>query len=186
MPGATITAHLAPAAGLAATPRHRQNHQRDDGDASQRPHFHATMCVGISRCRVDSDVAQRLACARAIGEESDQHAHARGAEAEMPADFLAEIAGNQRRHEGADVDAHVENREAGVSARAAFRVKIADDRGDVGLQLRAEHDGINPMKKAACARIDSRLRYRSDQDSAVPDRAAQPNQRRLSAAEEAR
>ena len=48
-------------------------------------------------------------------------------EADVPVDALSEIAADQRRDERAEVDAHVEDREAGVAALIVGRVERADD-----------------------------------------------------------
>ena len=42
--------------------------------------------------------------------------------------------------EGAEVDAHVEDREAGVAPGAVVGVEIADDRADVGLEQAGAED----------------------------------------------
>ena len=49
------------------------------------------------------------------------HADAGAGEAEVPVDALREIAGDQRADEGAEVDAHVEDREARIAAAVALR-----------------------------------------------------------------
>ena len=58
---------------------------------------------------------------------------AASAEADVEAPLLLQQAGEQRSDEGADVDAHVEQREAGVTALVVLVVQRADQRGGVGL-----------------------------------------------------
>ena len=53
------------------------------------------------------------------------------AKPEVPVDALPEIAADQRRDERAEVDPHVEDREAGVAAVVVRRVELADDDADV-------------------------------------------------------
>ncbi len=52
----------------------------------------------------------------------------------MPAEFECERRRQERPGQRADVDAHVENRESRVPARAALRVELRDDRADVGFE----------------------------------------------------
>ena len=62
-------------------------------------------------------------------------------EADVPVDALRQIAGDERPDERAEVDPHVEDREAGVAARVARLVERSDERADVRLeQPGAEHD----------------------------------------------
>src|SRR6185436_20584373 len=96
---------------------HRKNHhQRDDGDEAERRHLHSPVLAWIRRGGLETNGPERLGRTHAIGEESDQHADAGSAEPEVPTHFLTEIAGDERRDEGAQVDAHVENREASVAS----------------------------------------------------------------------
>ena len=111
--------------------------------------------------------------------QADEHADAGRAEAPVPADALAEEAGDERRDERADVDAHVEDREAGVAPRAAFRIQIADDRRDVRLeQPGAEDDEDEAEEERHWPREHRRERDREvaerDEHAARPDRAPQP------------
>ena len=73
--------------------------------------------------------------------EAERHADAGAREADVPVDPLREVAGDERPDERAEVDPHVEDREAGVAARVAWRVEGSDERADVRLeQSGAEHD----------------------------------------------
>ena len=71
--------------------------------------------------------------------QADDHADTGRAKAVLPAEGLAQPAAKQRGGERADVDAHVENREATVAARVVLRVQFADDRGNIGLQITNTH-----------------------------------------------
>ena len=69
------------------------------------------------------------------------HPDAGRGKAGVPADPLAEKAAHQRRDEGAEVDPHVVDREAGVAPFIAVRVQLADEHADVAFeQTRADHD----------------------------------------------
>ncbi len=52
----------------------------------------------------------------------------------MPADLFAERAADERRQEGADIDADIEDRIGAVAARIAGRIKAAD----LGRNIRLE------------------------------------------------
>ncbi len=73
-------------------------------------------------------------------DQADDHADTGGAEAILPAERFAEPAAQQRGRERADVDAHVEDREAGIAARVFRRVELADDRRDIRFQVTDTHD----------------------------------------------
>src|SRR5207237_7958385 len=66
--------------------------------------------------------------------ESEQHADAGGAEAVAPAKPLSEPAADETREHRADVDAGIEDGEAGVAPRIVAGVELADDGGDVRLE----------------------------------------------------
>ena len=71
---------------------------------------------------------------QAVLNQSQHHSEAGGAEAEVPVDLLAQIAADQRPEEGPDVNSHVKYRETGIAAGAAFRIEVADNSADVGLE----------------------------------------------------
>src|SRR5207253_9379243 len=98
------------------------------------------MLSGVRRRRHNAYISQRLVCAQAVGDESDQHADAGGAKTEVPANSLTEYSGDEGRHEGADVDPHIEDREARVATRSSFGVQVADDRRDVRLEQAGTKD----------------------------------------------
>ncbi len=58
--------------------------------------------------------------------QPQQHANAGGTETVGPAVNLAQPATEQGGREGPDVDAHVENGEAGIPPGIIFRVQLAD------------------------------------------------------------
>ena len=66
--------------------------------------------------------------------DTERHADARRHEADAPAVDLREPSGDQRTDERTDVDAHVEDREAGIPATAAFWVEVRHQRRDVRLE----------------------------------------------------
>src|ERR1043166_3326255 len=93
-------------------------------------------------CRLDRDGLRgrplldgdEVLLAERVLDQAEDHADAGGGEADVPVDLLSEPAGDERREEGAEVDAHVENGERGVAARVVARVERADDGADVRLQ----------------------------------------------------
>src|ERR1700755_2261830 len=99
----------------------------------------------------------------------------------MPADRLGEEARHQLTQERAQVDAHVKDREARVAPRAAFGIKVADDRGDVRFQKpRAADDEHEPEEERQLPARERRQAYRDvsrgDADRAVEYRAPESQQ----------
>ena len=91
------------------------------------------------RRRVQAGVAEVLGAEHVL-DEAEHHPDAGGAEADVPVDALTEIAADQRRDERAEVDAHVEDREAGVAPLVVVRVELADDHADVALEQAGAED----------------------------------------------
>ena len=74
-------------------------------------------------------------------QQAEQHADAGGAEAVVPADGLAEIAGEDGADRGASVNPHVEDGVGAVAANVGARIELADDHRDVRLEeARADDD----------------------------------------------
>ncbi len=69
-----------------------------------------------------------------------QHADAGQSKSRPPAERLAKQAAEDRRPEGAEIDAVIIEGETGIAARIALRVELADDGRDVGLQIPDAHD----------------------------------------------
>ena len=65
---------------------------------------------------------------------AERHTHAGKREAEVPVDALPRVTADQRSDRGADVNAHVKDREARVAAQVCGSIELADDRADVGLE----------------------------------------------------
>jgi len=65
--------------------------------------------------------------------------HAPACEQTLELVALGKPAGGDRGEEGTDVDAHVENREAGVAADVAGLIETADHGADVGLEHAGAH-----------------------------------------------
>ena len=95
---------------------------------------------------------------------ADQHADPGKAEARPPAEPIGEQSGqNSCPQDRAEVDAHVEDREAGVAAPVAVLVERPDDGRDVGLEEAvADRDQRERMsmiaRSAGCARRRARKR----------------------------
>jgi hypothetical protein len=66
--------------------------------------------------------------------KTQHHPDAGRCEAIMPIDLLAEPTADQRPERGPQIDSHVKHGETGVASRAAFRIKVADNRADVRFQ----------------------------------------------------
>ena len=87
----------------------------------------------------------------------------------MPVDLLAERGTNERRDECAEVDAHVEDREAGIAARIVARVERADDRGDVRFQQPGADDD---QTEAEIERGDARESHAAGDDDSADEHGA--------------
>ena len=75
----------------------------------------------------------------------------------MPVDVLAQVAADQRRREGADVDPHVEDREPAIAAGVVLGIELPDHDRDVRLQQAGtDHDEPEPCVE----RGDSGNRHR--------------------------
>src|SRR3954471_3918729 len=131
------------------------------------------MLGGIGRGRPRTQITEGFVGASPISENANEHAHTRRAKAEVPGDFFAQIAGDERSDEGTEVDAHVEDRESGVAPRSAFRIQVSDDGRDVGLeQSGAEHDQNQADEKRRVGEDDGkrdRQVAEGDENSTVPD-----------------
>jgi hypothetical protein len=113
--------------------------------------------------------------AQDVLDESEGHADRGGAEAEVPGDLLPQRADHQRGEERAEVDAHVEDGEAGVPARVlVLAVQVPDERGDVRLeQPRARDDEAEPeVDEGSTAGQRQRDVPQHDHHAAVQDRQA--------------
>jgi hypothetical protein len=105
--------------------------------------------------------------------EADHHADAGDREAQMPVDALAEIARDQRRDERAEVDAHVEDREGGVTSDVVRRVQLRDDDRDVAFQQAGAEDDQRQAEIERRQRREGHAEVaRRDQDAAVEHGAA--------------
>ena len=84
----------------------------------------------------------------------------------------ATIGHEDRAKRCAEVDAHVEDRESGVAARAAFRIDTGDDRADVRFQQpHTEHDHDEADEEPARLAEREQAVADHDQDAAPPDGA---------------
>jgi hypothetical protein len=122
----------------------------------------------------------RLGGVLAAGDEprdAQEHPDAGGHERRPPADLVARDRGDEVAHEGTDVDAHVEDVEAGLLERTEallLVVEVADQRRDVRLeeavadddeqQREPERDAVPGDRQAAVAE--------AHQDAAEDDRPA--------------
>ena len=101
-------------------------------------HDHGTDDVhhaAVRRQRVGDVVGllREVLAGEGVLRQADRHAECRGGEAPVEAGLLLQQPGQQRAEQGADVDAHVEQREARIAARVVLVVERADQRRGVGL-----------------------------------------------------
>ena len=84
--------------------------------------------------------------AQRVDEQADRHAHRCSAEADVEAVACLQPAGDQRANEAAQVDAHVEDGEAGVAALVLLAIQAAHQGGGVRFQAA----GANTYQHQAC------------------------------------
>ena len=160
--------------------RHRIDHEpaQHGGDDNQRQrgggeHQQQPITAAPQRPRGIHWLRRRRADAteprqrRTVVGQAQQHEHAGGAEAPVPAHLLAQEAAEQLADEGAEVDAHVEDREAGIA------VQRTDHRADVRLQQAGAERDQHQADEEAMQVVGHREREVAgrDQQPAVPDRA---------------
>ncbi len=109
---------------------HDQRTDDDDGQALWAGQFADRCADALERLAADEEPDQR-----------DQHADARGQEHDLVGwhggsaeHFFSQQLGQDRCKECADVDAHVEDGEAGIATRVVQRVQLADHGRDVRLE----------------------------------------------------
>src|SRR6185437_132774 len=136
-----------------------QNDDADHRDAREGDAFYLALLRGTC-CRGGADRAQRWRHAQLEHDDANDHADASRAESPVPANALTEIAGDQWCDQRAGIDTHVEDREASISARTAFRIEIADSCRHVRLEHSgAQHDEYEADEKRG-VREHRRQRYR--------------------------
>ncbi len=153
---------------------HAGGHQHDQEREQRQPDEHR----GKAPLAVSGDPGSRFACTPQMLlreselQQSEEHANGRQREPRGPA-----VSSGDDRHEGgpqcsADVDAHVEDREAGIATRAAFRIEAGDDGADVRLQqsdAKNDHDQTDEEPARLTEREQDVAGH--DQDAAPPHRA---------------
>jgi hypothetical protein len=93
----------------------------------------------------------------------------------VPVDLLAEEAADERRQERAQVDPHVEDREARVATRIVLRVEAADHGAHVRLQQPGpDHDHDQPAEHRRHRRDRGEQMPKSDDQAPDQDGAAVP------------
>ncbi len=118
---------------------HPGQQQHEDGRDGAGPALDAA-----GRCRVQRPAGQvahplELRPGQRHLNGADQHRGARDGEAEPPVDALAEESGDQRRGERADLDADVDQRDAGLAAAAVLEHQV--EQGLVVGLVEAHADG---------------------------------------------
>ena len=158
-----------------ADDRHRHQEQR-------APHERLSCCSRAAACGEAAGtgcrpLSPRCFAAQHVLHDANRHADARRGKARVPAHALAQIAAHERRQERAEVDAHVENREAGVAPLVFGRVELADDHADVALeQPGANHDQDEPEVEGHDRRHGHREVAAGDDDAAVEHGPPLPDQ----------
>ena len=85
-------------------------------------------------------------------QDANRHEECGGSKAGAQSPKHLRLSRHQRSQETTDIDADVEDGEAGIQARAAFRIKVRNNRADIGLeQPHAEHDHRQSNIEAARA-----------------------------------
>ena len=110
-------------------------HGQPGGDVDRRLHTQPQACASAqidARGRFGQPSKVFLPVDK--GRQPGEHADPRGAETVIPAVGLAEIAAQYRGAKGADVDAHVEEREARIAPCIARTVEAPDQRGNIRLE----------------------------------------------------
>ena len=105
------------------------------------------------------------------------HPDSRCAKSNVPVHALPEIAAHQRRDEGAEVDAHVVDREARVATMILRSVETShDDRGIALEEAGADHDECETqIERCERGKRHAEVAGR-DHDSAIQHRTPLPNQ----------
>ena len=106
-------------------------------------------------------------------QHGEGHAHAGGAETQMPIHLLAQERADPRPQKGSDVDSHVENGETGVPPSVVSRIEVSDDGADVGFQQTGAqgHQG-QPHVERDLGRNRQRIVAGGDDDASHQDGAA--------------
>ena len=108
--------------------------------------------------------------------EPEDHSESRRCEADEPVHTLAQIAAHQRRDERAEIDAHVEDREARIAPVIVRPVQPAHDHADVPLQEPgADDDERQPEIEGRERRKRHAEVAARDQDATVQHRAPLPD-----------
>ena len=156
---------------------HRDERDERDGAAKLRARSQAD---GVGRRRrrrgPQAGIAEVLRAEHVLHEAED-HADARRGEADVPVHPLAEIPADERRDEGAEVDSHVVDREAGVAPRVLCAVKRPDDHRGIAFD---EAGADDDQRQAEIERRQRRERHaevsEGDDDPAVKYGAALADQ----------
>jgi hypothetical protein len=109
-----------------------------------------------------------MAIAEHILHEPEDHADPRRGKAEMPVDALPEVTAHERRQKRAEIDAHVIDREPGITSVVVRRVELPDQDRDIPFEeSRAEHDQHQPQVERRQHRHGHAEVAARDQDAAV-------------------
>src|SRR6188474_3116904 len=82
----------------------------------------------------------KMTGAQHVLHDSEHHADASRRKSHVPVHALTEISADERREKRARVDAHVVDREAGVTPPVALLIELADEHADVRLEQSCSDD----------------------------------------------
>ena len=104
--------------------------------------------------------------------EPEEHSSSSSREAPSPSEFLREPRTQDLTGERADVDAHVEEREPCIASRTAFGIKLAHQRGHVGLQQSGTGGHNEQPEVKRNSRRQAQHHVTSGDDNAAPPHSA--------------
>ena len=111
--------------------------RKDNDDCEHHEQaLYASLALLRSGCRVGhrlADISEALPAGHVL-RESNEHADACKRKAQVPVDLLADVSHDERGEQGAEVDAHVEDREATIAAGVAGGIEVANHRAHTRLQ----------------------------------------------------
>jgi hypothetical protein len=157
----------------------REDDRQTNDQLRRAPKSASGLLLSCSSGAVDLQLTGRPEIFRAqrILDETAHHSDAGCAEAKMPVHGFAQVAADDRPQQRAEVDPHIEDREAGVAPRAAFWIELPDHGADVGLQQsRSHHDQDEPGVKRMVRGNRQREVAGGDHTAAPENRPAQAEQ----------
>ena len=117
--------------------RHQEGEPGNSSDDAEEGH-EEFLLTSLDHLRCISRFKQtripEISRAHPILNQPEHHTDSGGSEAPVPVVALTEESSHERSEEGAEVDAHIEDGEAGVTPRPSLRIQLTDHRADVRLE----------------------------------------------------